>query len=99
MRMHAPALELFRLQRANQDETFLAEPAEFVAQLSWISCAVIARHGSLGCVPRLERRVAVVEDDPDPSGKGAPLRFDQVTHTFVDAPLARRRLPAREGRR
>src|SRR5437773_12341216 len=43
--------------------------------------------------------VRVVEDDPDPSGKGAPLRFDQVAHAFVDAPLASRGLPTRDGRR
>src|SRR2546430_14562445 len=86
--MHAAALELFRFQRANQDEAFLAEPAEFVAQLSRISCAVIARHGNLGCVPRLQRRFAVVEDGPDPSRKGAAARLDQVTPTFGDAPPA-----------
>ena len=97
--MDAAAPELFRLQRANQDDAFLAEPGEFVSQLSRISRAVIARHRNLGRVPCLQRRFVVVEDDPDPSGKGAPLRFDQVAHAFVDAPLARRGLPTRDGRR
>src|SRR2546430_5905687 len=35
--MQAATLEIFRLQRANQDEAFLAELGEFVAQLSRIS--------------------------------------------------------------
>src|SRR2546428_9865480 len=95
--MDAAAPELFRLQRADQDDAFLAEPGEFVSQLSRISRAVIARHRNLGRVPCLQRRFVVVLEEPDPSGKGPALRFHQVAPALADAPLAGRGAPTRHG--
>src|SRR5206468_8291080 len=84
MRMDAAALELFRLQRANQDDAFLAEPGEFVAQVRRVSRAVIARHRNLGRVPCLQRRFVLsrmIRMRPAKARRSASIRWP--THSLT----------------
>src|SRR5712691_1499171 len=47
-------------------------------------------------IPRGQVRILRTEDDADTAGKAALLSLDDVTHAFVDAPLALGGMPRRD---
>ena len=93
--MHAAALHLFRLQRADELHAHVAKLCELVLQLLRRPRAVVPLFGDRDAVPCLELRLGLVEDVPDPAREPVLLGLDHVPDHLVDAPLVWGRPPRR----
>ncbi len=105
LRMLAAVLEVRGCQRLDQRDAVVPQAHELHPQALTHARAVVALAGHGLLVPGRQRlrgtgpcqraEASVGDHVADPAGESAPLRFDQMTHALVHAPLVRRRMPRR----
>ena len=83
-------------QAGDQRGAVAPQRGQLVEQRGQRPRAVAAGARDLVLIPRLQRRIALGEQDPDAAGESPSLGLDQVTDDLLDAPLARRWMPGRQ---